>query len=84
MTTASMYFLGCLSGSGGKESTCNARDLGSILRKGMATHSSIFAWRVSQTEDPGGLQSMGSQRVGYDSTANTHTHILPRAVARMK
>ena len=32
----------------------------------MATHSSILAWRIPQTEDPGGLQSMGSQRVGYD------------------
>ena len=36
------------------------------LEKGMATHSSILAWRVPWTEEPGGLQSMGSQRVGYD------------------
>ena len=34
--------------------------------KGMATHSSILAWRMPQTEDPGGLQSIGSQRVGRD------------------
>ena len=33
------------------------------LEKGMATHSSILAWRISWTEDPGGLQSMGLQRV---------------------
>ena len=33
------------------------------LEKEMATHSSIFAWRISWTEEPGGLQSMGSQRV---------------------
>ena len=33
------------------------------LEKGMATHSSILAWRIPQTEEPGGLQSMGSQRV---------------------
>ena len=31
------------------------------LEKGMATHSSILAWRILQTEEPGGLQSMGSQ-----------------------
>ena len=35
------------------------------LEKGMATHSSILAWRIPWTEEPGGLQSMGSQRVGY-------------------
>ena len=34
--------------------------------KGMATHSSILAWERPWTEEPGGLQSMGSQRVGYD------------------
>ena len=36
------------------------------LEKGMATHSSIFAWRIPWTEEPAGLQSMGSQRVGYN------------------
>ena len=36
------------------------------LEKEMATHSSILAWRIPQTEEPGGLQSMGSQRVGRD------------------
>ena len=36
------------------------------LEKGMATHSSILAWRIPWTEEPGGLQSMGSQRVGLD------------------
>ena len=35
------------------------------LEKEMATHSSIPAWRISWTEEPGGLQSMGSQRVGH-------------------
>ena len=34
--------------------------------KGMATHSSILVWRILQTEEPGGLWSIGSQRVGYD------------------
>ena len=36
------------------------------LEKEMATHSSIPAWRIPRMEDPGGLQSMGSQRVGHD------------------
>ena len=36
------------------------------LEKEMATHSSILAWRIPSTEEPGRLQSMGSQRVGYD------------------
>ena len=36
------------------------------LEQGMATHSSILAWRIPGTEEPGGLQSMGSQRVGQD------------------
>ena len=36
------------------------------LEKEMATHSSIFAWRIPWMEEPGGLQSTGSQRVGHD------------------
>ena len=36
------------------------------LEKGMATHSSILAWRILRTEEPGGLQSVGWQRVGHD------------------
>ena len=36
------------------------------LEKGTATHSSILAWEIPWTEEPGGLQSMGSQRVGHD------------------
>ena len=36
------------------------------LEKVMATHSSILAWRIPWTEEPGRLQSMGSQRVGHD------------------
>ena len=53
----------------GKESTCNAGDLGSIpglgrsLEKGMATHSSILAWRIPRTEESVGLQSLGSQEL---------------------
>ena len=53
-------------------STGDIRDTGSIrsredpLEKGMATHSSILAWRIPWTEKPGRLQSMGSQRVEHD------------------
>ena len=36
------------------------------LEKGMATYSSILAWRIPQTEEPGGLQSIGLQRVRHD------------------
>ena len=36
------------------------------LEKGMATHSRILAWRIPRTEEPGGLQSMESQRVRHD------------------
>ena len=37
-----------------------------LLEKGMATHSTILAWRIPGTEEPGGLQSMGSQRVRHN------------------
>ena len=37
-----------------------------LLEKEMATHSSILAWRIPRTEEPGGLQSMGSQSVGHN------------------
>ena len=49
------------------------------LEKGMATHSSILAWRISWTEEPGGLQFMGSQRVGHDWATNTHALSLNNA-----
>ena len=59
-------------GSDGKMSVYNARDLGSSpgwedpLEKEMAIHSSTIAYKIPQAEEPGRLQSMGSQRVGYD------------------
>ena len=43
------------------------------LEKEMATHSSILAWRTPWTEKPGGLQSMGSQRLGHDWVTSTFT-----------
>ena len=49
------------------------------LEKDMATHSSILAWRIPWTEEPGGLQSTGPQRVGHNwerVSTHTHTHTL--------
>ena len=43
--------------------TGDIRDVG-LIPVGMATHSSILAWRIPRTEEPGGLQSTGSHRVG--------------------
>ena len=60
--------------SDSKESASNAGDQGSIpesgrsLEKGTATHSSILAWRIPWTEEPGGLRSMWSQRVKHTFT----------------
>ena len=81
-----------------KASACNAGDTETLVRslgredsleEELATHSSILAWEILWTEEPGGLQSMRSQRVGYDwvcvhicAHTYTHTHLsmftLPR------
>ena len=59
-------------GSDGKASVYNVGDPGSIpgsgrsLEKEMAIHSSTIAWKIPWTEEPGKLQSIGSQRVGHD------------------
>ena len=45
------------------------------LEKGTATHSSILAWRVPWTEEPGGLQSVGSQRVGHNLATKQETFL---------
>ena len=64
--------VGFLGGSVIKNPQDDAGDTGSISGSGRApgvgngTHSSILAWEISQREEPGGLQSMGSQRVGHD------------------
>ena len=71
------------SGASGKESACQCRRCGElgfdlwvwkIPGEGNAAHSSILAWDISWTEEPGGLQSMGSQRVRY-SWAHPAQHI---------
>ena len=72
-------------GSDSKESACSTGDPASIPGSGrspgegnmeMATHSSILAWRIPWTEEPGGLQSMGLQRIGQDLATNTSTFFL--------
>ena len=66
------FVVGFPDGSDGQESACNPGDgiqplgWGDPLEKGMATHSSILAWRIPRAEEPGGLQSMGSQRFVHD------------------
>jgi len=54
-----------------------ARSLGQEdpLEKGMTTHSSILAWRIPWTEEPGWLQSMGVTTVGHDGVTNTLTSL---------
>ena len=51
--------------AGGLREAGSIPGLGRSLEEGMATHSSILAWRIPWTEEPGGLQSMGLQRVVY-------------------
>ena len=73
----SWYVLG--SGSNGKESACNAGDPSSIPGSGRSpgegngNRSSILAWEIPWTEEPGGLLSMGSQGVGHNWATNTDT-----------
>ena len=69
----SLYTVGGFpGGADGKESTCNAGDPGLIpqwggsLEKEMATHSSILAWKIPWTEEPGRPRSMVLQRVRHD------------------
>ena len=49
-----------------QETLVQSLDREDLLGKEMATHSSILAWRIPWTEEPGRLQSLGSQRVGHD------------------
>ena len=49
-----------------QESRVQSPGQGDTLEKGTATHSSILAWRIPWTEEPGGLQSMGLQKVGHN------------------
>ena len=80
----SLEYLSCArwdfpGGSDSKESTYNVGDPGSIPGSGRSSggghgHSSILAWRILWIGKPGGLQSMGSQRVGHDTHTHTRMH----------
>ena len=70
-----IHYLGFPGGSLVKNLPVNAGDVGLIpawgrspggKKKKVATHSSILAWRIPWTEEPGGLQSLGLQRVGHN------------------
>ena len=82
--TRAQFFMGFPWSSVSKESACNEEDLSLILglgrppEKEMATHSSILAWRILWTEEPGRLQTKGSQRVRHDLTTKHahHMHFL--------
>ena len=70
-TGGEIHQLPCLLGlcrwHGGKEPVCQRRSCRfDPLEKGTATHSSILAWNIPCTDEPGGLQSMESQRVGHN------------------
>ena len=57
------------------EDGVHRRDWDDLLEEGMATCSSILAWRIPWTEEPGGLQSMGLQRVRHDWSGLAHRHV---------
>ena len=77
--------MGFPGGTSGKEPACQCRrhkemwvwplGWGDPLEEGMATHSSVLAWRIPRTEEPGGLQSMVSQRVGHDWSNLACAHV---------
>ena len=54
------------------------------LEEGMATHSSILAWRIPWTEEPDGPQSTGSQRVGHDRETKHSTYMKRSMLGREK
>ena len=87
------FFRGFPGDASGKEPACQSRrhnetwvwSLGweDTLKEGMATHSSILAWRISWTEGPGGLQSMGSQRIEHNwSVVVQHRNFLDAPVLK--
>ena len=79
LKVGSLYLLtgGFPDGSAGKESACHAGDTGEAEEE-IKTHPSILAGKISWTEEAGGLQSMGSQRVGHNWAHGTHTYTYTR------
>ena len=58
-----------------QETRVPSLDQEDLLEKEVATHFSILTWRIPWTEEPGGLLSMGSQRVGYNLATNAEAHV---------
>ena len=52
------------------------------MEKEMATHPSILAWRIPRIEEPGGLQSTGSQRVGHDWATSLYYHVMLKFIKK--
>ena len=93
-THTHIYIMGFPGGASGKEPMCQGRrqetwvqSLGQEdpLEEGMATHSSILAWRIPWTEEPSRLQSIGSQRVGWLKQLNMNAciYVIYSLVAQM-
>ena len=70
---SSLFLFCCPSVVASQYLQCRSPGSGRSPEKGMATHSSILAWRIPWTEEPGGPRSMESQRVSNDRAANTLT-----------
>ena len=75
---------------GDKREAGSIPGLGNTLVEGIVTHSSILAWRIPWTEEPGGLQSIGSQRVGHNwswtqlKQLSMHAQTLDRVLAKSR
>ena len=69
-----------------QETQVRSLDREDPLEESLATHLSILAWRIPWTEEPGGLQSMGSQRVGQTERLSMHAYpsSLRNEIFRMK
>ena len=76
--------LGSVPGSGRSPGEGNGNSLQySCLENPMATHSNILAWRIPWIEEPGRLESMGSQRVGYDLVTKQQQNLLFRLMMQI-
>ena len=71
----------CFPLAGRKADTNFQVDPAFVKGEGDGTHSSTLAWKITWTEEPGRLQSMGSRRVGHDFTFTFHFHALEKEMA---
>ena len=66
-----------------QETWVQSLDWKDSLEKGMVSHSSSLAWRIPWREEPGELQSMGSQRIRHDCKINTFTFLLEYSLSKI-